>query len=96
MFKTTLLFLLILSANIFAQVKTVSTPTPKTPYSKSLQAIVVTTKDWNAVQGKAQIFERENTKIRMENRRRKFSGRRRQKRSGVERRCANEGGNRTA
>ncbi|MEO8073647.1 MAG: L,D-transpeptidase family protein [Acidobacteriota bacterium] len=62
MFKTTLLILLFLSANVFAQVKTVQTPTPKVPYSKSLQAIVVTTKDWNAVQGKAQIFERANTK----------------------------------
>lgn len=30
--------------------------------NKSLQSIVVTTKDWNAVQGTAQIFERENTK----------------------------------
>ncbi len=62
MFKTTLLILLFLFANLFAQVKTVQNPTPKTSYSKSLQAIVVTTKDWNAVQGKAQIFERENTK----------------------------------
>lgn len=62
MFKTTLLILLFLSANLFAQVKIVSTPTQKTPYSKSLQAIVVTTKDWNAVQGRAQIFERPNTK----------------------------------
>ena len=62
MFKTTLLTLLFVSANVFAQVKTVQTSPPKTPYSKSLQAIVVTTKDWNAVQGKAQIFERENTK----------------------------------
>ncbi len=62
MLKSTLLILLFLSANVFAQVKTVQTPTPKVPYSKSLQAIVVTTKDWNAVQGKAHIFERENTK----------------------------------
>ncbi len=62
MFKTTLLILLFLSANLFAQVKTVSTSTPKTPYSKSLQAVVVTTKDWKTVRGKAQIFERENTK----------------------------------
>lgn len=30
--------------------------------SRSLQAIVVTTKDWNAVQGSAQLFERSNTK----------------------------------
>ncbi|MGI9036401.1 MAG: L,D-transpeptidase family protein [Pyrinomonadaceae bacterium] len=28
----------------------------------SLQAVVVTTKDWNAAQGTAQIFERKNTK----------------------------------
>ncbi|MGI8470524.1 MAG: L,D-transpeptidase family protein [Pyrinomonadaceae bacterium] len=28
----------------------------------SLQAVVVTTKDWNAIQGTAQIFERENAK----------------------------------
>ncbi|MGI8556585.1 MAG: L,D-transpeptidase family protein [Pyrinomonadaceae bacterium] len=30
--------------------------------NKSLQAIVVTTKDWNAVQGTAQLFERKNTR----------------------------------
>ncbi len=62
MFKSLLLILLIFSAGVFAQVKTVQTPTPKTPYSKSLQAMVVTTKDWNAVQGKAQMFERADTK----------------------------------
>lgn len=32
------------------------------PYSKSLQAIVVTTKNWNTVQGTAQRFERSNRK----------------------------------
>lgn len=32
------------------------------PYSKSLQAVVVTTKNWSAVQGKAQLFERRSTK----------------------------------
>lgn len=30
--------------------------------SKSLQAVVVTTKNWNAVQGTAQLFERSDTK----------------------------------
>ncbi len=30
--------------------------------SKSRQAVVVTTKDWNTLQGKARIFERPNTK----------------------------------
>lgn len=31
-------------------------------YSESLQAVVVTTKNWNAVQGKAQLLERKTTK----------------------------------
>lgn len=47
------LVILFLSVNIYAQ---------KTPLSNSLQAIVVTTKDWDAVQGAAWIFERKNTK----------------------------------
>jgi L,D-peptidoglycan transpeptidase YkuD (ErfK/YbiS/YcfS/YnhG family) len=46
----------------FAQIKKPISPNPPIPYSKSLQAIVVTTKDWNAVQGKAQIFERKSAK----------------------------------
>ncbi len=51
----TFLFLGILffSHNICAQ---------KTTFSKSLQVIVVTTKDWNSIQGKAQMFERKNLK----------------------------------
>lgn len=46
---------------ISAQVKT---PEKKIEYkfSDSLQTIVVTTKEWNAVQGKAQLFERKTTK----------------------------------
>lgn len=46
---------------ISAQVKT---PEKKIEYkySDSLQAIVVTTKNWNVVQGKAQLFERQTTK----------------------------------
>lgn len=35
---------------------------PNISYSESLQSIVVTTKDWNAAQGKAQIFERKTAK----------------------------------
>ncbi len=62
MLKFSLLILLFLSANIFAQVKTVPTPTPKIPFSESLQAVVVTTKDWTATSGTAQVFERKNTK----------------------------------
>lgn len=45
------------SGNVFAQ---------KSPVLKSLQAIVVTTKDWNAVQGKAQLYERKNTNAKWE------------------------------
>lgn len=51
----------ILSFMISAQVKK---PEKKVEYkfSDSLQAIVVTTKNWNAVQGKAQLFERPTKK----------------------------------
>ncbi len=48
--------------SIFGQVKKPIPPTAIIPFSKSLQAIVVTTKDWNAAQGKAQLFERKTTK----------------------------------
>lgn len=46
---------------ISAQIKT---PEKKIDYkySTSLQAVVVTTKDWDAVQGTAQLFERKTTK----------------------------------
>lgn len=47
---------------VLGQVKKPIPPKPPIPYSKSLQAIVVTTKDWSALQGKAQIFERKSTK----------------------------------
>jgi len=53
--------LLFLCVNVTAQVKTV-TPRAEIPYSESLQSIVVTTKVWNAVQGKAQLFERKSKK----------------------------------
>ena len=62
MLKFSLLILLFISGNLFAQVKTVPTPTPKILFSQSLQAIVVTTKDWTATSGTAQTFERKNTK----------------------------------
>ncbi len=52
--------LLFLCGNLFAQVKTVSPPKPAVPFSKSLQAVVVTTKNWSSVQGAAQLFERKN------------------------------------
>lgn len=56
-------FLLIICSfsMISAQIKT---PEKKIQYkySDSLQTVVVTTKDWNAVKGKAQLFERKTTK----------------------------------
>lgn len=62
--KTAFLFLLGAAFSItgFAQVKTVPTPTVKVPFKDSLQAVVVTTKDWSATQGNARLFERKNTK----------------------------------
>ncbi|MCU0239177.1 MAG: hypothetical protein MUC29_07025, partial [Pyrinomonadaceae bacterium] len=58
-----LALILFFSTMIFAQ------PGNKMPdkkivykYSDALQAIVVTTKDWSTVQGKAQLFERKTTK----------------------------------
>ena len=42
----------------FAQVKTPQPPPQKVPFERSLQAVVVTTPDWNSVRGTARIFER--------------------------------------
>lgn len=55
-------FVLFSVTGICGQVKK---PEPKKvipPYSKSLQAVVVTTADWNAVEGTARIFERKTVK----------------------------------
>lgn len=46
--------------SVFAQIKKPLPPRVETPYSESLQAVVVTTKNWSAISGTAQIFEREN------------------------------------
>ncbi len=43
-----------------AQVKMPVPPSVKVPFNKSLQAVVVTTKDWNTVTGTARIFERKD------------------------------------
>lgn len=45
-----------------AQVKTIPPPRVEVPYSQSLQAVVVTTKNWTAINGTAQLFERVNSK----------------------------------
>jgi D-alanyl-D-alanine dipeptidase len=53
-----LLILFLMSGFAFAQVKIPSLAPVKVPYSKSLQAVVVTTPDWSSVQGTARLFER--------------------------------------
>src|SRR5438132_13114861 len=58
-FKTFLL-LTLLTVAAGAQVKTPVAPSIKVPFNKSLQAVVVTTKDWNTVTGTARLFERKD------------------------------------
>ena len=45
-----------------AQVKKPEPPAVKVPFDRSLQALVVTTKDWDATTGKARLFERKDEK----------------------------------
>jgi L,D-peptidoglycan transpeptidase YkuD (ErfK/YbiS/YcfS/YnhG family) len=46
----------------YSQIKTPTGPPKKVPFENSLQAVVVTTPDWNSVQGTARLFERKSTK----------------------------------
>lgn len=52
----------VLAAVSFAQVKTVPIPETKRPFPESRQAVAVTTADWDAATGKAQLFERSSAK----------------------------------
>ena len=56
----TLFTLLLVNLNIPAQVKKPEIPAIKQPFSKSLQTVVVTTKDWDSVTGTAALYERKN------------------------------------
>jgi D-alanyl-D-alanine dipeptidase len=47
-----------LTFSVSAQIKKPELPSVKTPFAESRQAVVVTTKDWNATTGEAQLFER--------------------------------------
>ena len=58
---SSLLLIIVLSSVISAQVKKPEPPAVKIPFEKSLQAFVVTTKDWDATTGTGAIFERKNT-----------------------------------
>jgi D-alanyl-D-alanine dipeptidase len=55
------LLIVVLAVASSAQIKKPEPPTVKVPFDKSLQAFVVTTKDWDATVGTAAIFERKNT-----------------------------------
>ncbi|CAN5358177.1 hypothetical protein BH10ACI3_BH10ACI3_05130 [soil metagenome] len=62
--RSTALFLLVLAfADVSnAQLKTSDPVAVKVPFAKSLQAVVVTTKDWDTINGTATLFERKNEK----------------------------------
>jgi L,D-peptidoglycan transpeptidase YkuD (ErfK/YbiS/YcfS/YnhG family) len=55
---TTLALILASTICITAQIKKPQPPPVKIPFAESLQALVVTTKDWNATSGTARAFER--------------------------------------
>lgn len=59
-----ILFLLILLSGVMisAQVKKPVQTKPPIPYAKSLQAVVVTTENWEATKGTAQLFVRKTVK----------------------------------
>ncbi|MEO8572780.1 MAG: L,D-transpeptidase family protein [Pyrinomonadaceae bacterium] len=44
--------------SLSAQIKKPEAPTVKIPFAESRQAVVVTTKDWDATKGEAQLYER--------------------------------------
>jgi L,D-peptidoglycan transpeptidase YkuD (ErfK/YbiS/YcfS/YnhG family) len=54
--------IIVLTAFSYSQVKKPTTPLKKIPFERSLQAVVVTTPDWNSVQGTARLFERKSTR----------------------------------
>lgn len=56
LFCISLVLLFVLGAA--AQIKKPVPPKPPVPFSKSLQAVVVTTKNWETIAGEARIFER--------------------------------------
>ena len=57
----TLICILALAFAASAQIKKAEPPAVKPDFGKSLQIVVVVTKDWNAIEGRARMFERSNT-----------------------------------
>src|SRR3954452_15170427 len=62
MIKYIAVIVLLFVASAHAQVKKPEPPAVKVPFNKSLQAVVVTTKGWNDIEGKARLYERKTTK----------------------------------
>jgi len=56
------LLLLVLAIGISAQIKKPEPPAVKVPFAESLQAIVVSTDDWTATSGDAELYERKDLK----------------------------------
>jgi L,D-peptidoglycan transpeptidase YkuD (ErfK/YbiS/YcfS/YnhG family) len=56
------LLAVVFPASQSAQVKKPMPPAVKIPFAESLQAVVVTTKDWNATAGTARLYERKSMK----------------------------------
>ncbi len=50
------------AGSLSAQVKTPEPVPVNVPFDRSLQAVVVTTKDWNTISGRAQLFERKDAR----------------------------------
>ncbi len=57
-----ILFLTVATLSVSAQLKTAEPLAAKVPFEKSLQAVIVTTKDWNTIKGRARLFERKDAK----------------------------------
>lgn len=56
--KTLLLLIVFAAVPVAAQIKKPAPAAVKVPFAESLQAVVVTTKDWNATTGRARLYER--------------------------------------
>ena len=57
-----ILLVLVTLVTVSAQVKKTEPAAVKVPFTKSLQAVVVTTKDWDATTGTARLYERKDEK----------------------------------
>jgi D-alanyl-D-alanine dipeptidase len=61
------ILILFLSFSSFGQIKKPEPPAVKVPFSRSVQALVVTTKNWTAIGGTAQLFERKTPRSKWKN-----------------------------